>query len=98
MGFYYLHDKKVEVKTVKDCKYIYYHHRGLAPFTDEIKFTSEPDVKYCPHKMDDNKMMFDPLDDNIDILGNEKTVIARFIKIANHEEFEVWINETFILN
>jgi hypothetical protein len=85
----------VDFKSVNDCKYIYYHHKGLGPFTNEINFENEPNVKYCPHKMDSNKMTFDPLDDNIDVLGFGGIIVAKFIKIANHENFEVWINKDF---
>jgi len=94
MGFYCLHDKKNEMTSVKDCKYILYQNKDLGPFTNEITFIQEPDVKYCPHKMSGD-FIADPLSDDIDMLGQDKIIIARFTKIANHDNLEVWINEKY---
>lgn len=96
MSFYYLHDNMIKPTSIKECKYIYYQYSGLGTFTNKITFTNEPDITYCPHKMDSNKIIFDPLDDNIDVLSHDGVIIAKFIKIANNDKFETWINEDFI--
>jgi hypothetical protein len=92
MPFYYLHDKQIIPKSEKDFKYIFYTQNKILDFTNTITFPEDKDIEYCPHEIICKYIQISPINDDIDIIGNEKTIKAKFIKISNHSNFELWLN------
>lgn len=94
MPFYYLHDKQIEPKSVKDFKYIFYsdtvYKRRIT-----IKFTEEADVSYCQHKIEGGIIQWNVDDEIINILGHEGIIKGVFKKTASNKNFELWLNTEY---
>jgi hypothetical protein len=90
MPFYLLHNKDIEPKSPDDFRYIYYNNLSLNRIST-ISFDNEKGIKYCSHAIT-GKMIFDFDDSVIDIIDRNLVVAARYKKIANHKDFEVWIH------
>lgn len=95
MPFFYLHDKKIEPKSIQDFKYLYYISKESKNITS-ITLKEEPGIKYCPHKMQGKVIQWNPDDELVNVLGHEGIIEATFKKIANHKKFEMWINVEYI--
>lgn len=96
MPFYYLHNKDSKPKSEEDFKYIYYVSDDLDlvnnPF---VKFEDEPENEYCLHMATGKVALWVPDDEFIEIAGNEKSIKAKFKKIINDENYELWKNVNF---
>lgn len=89
MPFYYLRYKdSPKPKTEKDFKYLVYLEKET---TDYISIPDEPNSKFLAHDLTE-KPTWHVEDDIIDIDDRNKVTIARFEKIYDTKELQVWKN------